>query len=888
MVYVAQARYGDAEPLFRRALDTSTKALGPSDPLVAICLQSLAGLFREQGRYAEAEESYKRALAINEKSLPAEDPEVARSLNNLGLLYAQLAKFADAEPVYLRALAIFEKVLGPTHPDVAVTLTNLAEIYRQRGQATDAERRYQQAVQIQERALGAFHPDLATSLTNLAELYRDQERSAEAEPLLRRALAIRERTLGPFHPDVANSLNNLASLYVASRNYPAAEAHLLRAVDILDRAFGSLHPGAAVELNNLGKIHEERREFPQAKSRYLDALNRLEVAWGKHHPQVWRVVLNLASLHHRSNRPIEAREYYERALESVIRQLEQEFSYLNEREQLEFIETVRGVFPLYFSLVLNFRDKDAALAGQMYDALLYQKGMVAAGIAGIRSKIAASGDTEATALFSSLTEKKRQLFRLMSAPSANGDMWRQQLAGIERDVSDLERQLTRRSSAFATLRPARASWQAVARRLRSNEAAIEFVKFPFYDHAEGPGRPMYAALVLTANAAAGPTLVPLGEARALECGPLNEYALRIAPFQRQGMPCLPLDRTSALALTPTFYESFWKPLEPALGSATRVFVSLDGILNQLSLAVVADDKGTLLLDKYDLRVVLTTRDLLRDPAPATAKSAVLIGNPLFTIDESLQVAAVRPYQTLRGDAASDSSGANGLSATGLRGPAWDPLPGTKQEVDRVARALRAQKWDVTVHEGKDAVVEAVKNVRSPRVLHVATHGEYSADPDETSATYSTSGLGSNRQPSILNDPMMRSGLFFTGANRYRAGLPPPAGADDGVLTAYEASQLNLNGTELVVLSACRTGLGQSRYGEGVFGLRRAFQVAGAESVMMTMWSVPDSDTQELMALFYQKWLAGADKHEALRYAQREIRKKTGDASAWGALVLVGR
>jgi CHAT domain-containing protein len=136
--------------------------------------------------------------------------------------------------------------------------------------------------------------------------------------------------------------------------------------------------------------------------------------------------------------------------------------------------------------------------------------------------------------------------------------------------------------------------------------------------------------------------------------------------------------------------------------------------------------------------------------------------------------------------------------------------------------------------------------------------------------------------------MLRSGLFFTGANRYRAGLPPPPGVDDAVLTAYEASQLNLNGTELVVLSACKTGLGQSRHGEGVFGLRRAFQVAGAQAIMMTMWKVPDKETHELMTLFYKKWLAGADKHAALREAQRELRKTYPDPASWGAFVLVGR
>ncbi len=142
--------------------------------------------------------------------------------------------------------------------------------------------------------------------------------------------------------------------------------------------------------------------------------------------------------------------------------------------------------------------------------------------------------------------------------------------------------------------------------------------------------------------------------------------------------------------------------------------------------------------------------------------------------------------------------------------------------------------------------------------------------------------------------MLRSGLYFAGANRRLSGKSTPSDLDDGVLTAYEASSLNLQGTELVVLSACETGLGEVASGEGVFGLRRALQVAGAESVLLSMWSVPDKETQELMTLFYQKWLSGKDKNQALREAQLEMRSRVKSRYGkdlpqyWAAFVLVGR
>jgi len=190
------------------------------------------------------------------------------------------------------------------------------------------------------------------------------------------------------------------------------------------------------------------------------------------------------------------------------------------------------------------------------------------------------------------------------------------------------------------------------------------------------------------------------------------------------------------------------------------------------------------------------------------------------------------------------------------------------------------------YTGSHALEEAVKRVHHPRVLHIATHGFFLANQK-------THAKQKDVTATAMEDPMLRSGLFFAGATRSICGLAPAADADDGVLTAYEASMLDLQGTELVVLSACKTGLGTNRSGEGVFGLRRAFQEAGADSVLMSMWQVPDEETKRLMKLFYENWLGGMNKHEALRMAQRKLRDELRAEGRdwpffWGAFVLVGR
>ena len=371
-----------------------------------------------------------------------------------------------------------------------------------------------------------------------------------------------------------------------------------------------------------------------------------------------------------------------------------------------------------------------------------------------------------------------------------------------------------------------------------------------------------------------------------------------------------MSNSESRSKTETSGYAFWKPLEGFLSGATRVYISPDGVLNLISWAAIPSDRAHLLIEKYDVDVVFSTKDLLQKWHRASALSAVLIGNAKFDLSESGQRAAVAAFETTQESrtlatspekstsSAKQAGGKETTNATkevALNGPsredgggALDPLPGTQEELRSIGSILMKQKWQVESYTQENALEEAIKDVKGPRLLHIATHGYFERDEEpDHSETMQGKQL-------FLRDPMLRSGLYFAGADRVRSGLAPAANLDDGVLTAYEATGLNLQGTELVVLSACKTGLGDVQNGEGVFGLRRALQEAGAEAVLMSLWSVPDEETQELMTLFYRKWLEGKEKHEALHEAQLELRKEVksywGDDRPyyWAAFVLVGR
>lgn len=889
-LYRDQGKYAEAEPLCKRGIAIDEKASGPDHADLAPDLDILADLYFKQGRYAEAEPIYKRGLAIREKALGPDHPDVAASLNSLAELYRNQGRYGEAEPLYKRSLGIKERSLGPDHPRVAITLNNLAMLYSEQGKYAEAEALFKRGLEIQAAALGPDHPDLATSLINLGTLYKDQGKLAAAELIYKRGLAIDEKSLGPEHPKLATTLNNLAAVYGAQGKYAEAEPLYRRSLAIREKALGPHHPDVANSLNNLALEYFKQGRYAEAEPLYKRGLTIFEAALGPGHPAVATSLSNLAALYFAERRYAEAEPVFERCLQNLSKQFEYGFTYMSEKDRLQYLGTVSYYFAVYFSFCLSCRDELPTLAGKMYDVLLWEKGFIAQSMAALRAAVQAGGDPEALRLLDRLTEKKSELAKLATAPAASDPQIqaarRARIEGLEKETNDLEKELVARSSALREeKRLARPNWQQVRDALRPDEATVEFVRFPLYDGKEWTDKSIYVALVLRPDSRQ-PEFVVLGEQKDLERIPLADYRRLVAPPE-SGRPA---------GLGRRFYAAFWLPLESKLGQAKRVYVSPDGELNQVSLGVVPGSDGRLLMEAYDLRTVNSTKDLLRRGVSLASGAAMLIGNPKFDLSEGEQRAALesgRPENTKAGAAPhSDPRGTANLRSRELRGGALEELAGTQQEVEDVSAVLKRLGWQVRTYTGKDALEEKVKGVSRPKVLHLATHGFFEADQPQQ--LRESGGSGGERRSSVPEDPMLRSGVYLAGANRALTGVAVASDLEDGVLTAYEASQLNLQGTELVVLSACETGLGMTAAGEGVFGLRRGLQMAGAEAVLMSLWAVPDAETRELMTLFYGKWLAGKDKHVALREAQLEMREKvkarTGEELPffWGAFVLVGR
>ena len=319
-------------------------------------------------------------------------------------------------------------------------------------------------------------------------------------------------------------------------------------------------------------------------------------------------------------------------------------------------------------------------------------------------------------------------------------------------------------------------------------------------------------------------------------------------------------------------EKVMRPVRVLLGDATRLLISPDGALNLVPFAALVDDKGRFLVERYRLSYLTSGRDLLRlKEKLASAPSVMVFANPDFGVTTDAGAnRGVKTGQakTVAKESATTTAAENQAAATSaidFSQVVFEPLPGTEQE----AQALKTILPDATILTQGQASKAAFKEIAAPKILHIATHGFFLEDVVMNPTTEGR-GLSIRREPpgepdappmGRVENPLLRAGLAMAGANLRNAG------ENINVLTALEVSGLNLWGTKLVVLSACDTGVGEIKNGQGVYGLRRALVLAGSETQVMSLWPVSDTGTRDLMIAYYKALQAGQGRSEALRQVQ---------------------
>lgn len=809
-----EARFAEARVPLERALEIREKVLGPDDLLVAETLGTLASAYESTGDYASAEPLKLRALRIMEKALGPDHPRVARQLAGLGGFYREMGDELKAEEMYRRSLAIFEKTGQTQNPVVASLLNELGSLYYARGDYPDAEKQFDRSRALWEKLLGPDNFHIAASYTHLGRVAYDAGDYAKAEAMFQHALTLAEKGLGQEHTSVTPYLNDLADTYCTTGAYKQGESLYERALAVHERKAAMSHPAVQETLFGLARCAE-------AQGRVSDAAK----------------------------------------LQTQASELEEHYVALNlavgsEREKLALLTELSSRLSRNVSLHISLAPHDGAARDLAMLSILRSKGRVQDAVSASLSALRQRSSPEDQKLLDQLNDATAKLAKLILdglPQKATPADYQEQIKRLEEQRENLEVEISERSAGFYQ-RTQPFTLAAVQALIPEDAALIEFAVYrPFDpkapDTRKAYGSPRYVAYVLRRQGEVQSK--ELGEARTID-GAVDALRRALGDPQRRDVSEL------ARALD----EKLMRPLRALSGNATQLLISPDGELNLLPFQALVDEQNRYLVERFGFTYLTSGRDLLRMKVVRESRSVPLvIANPAFGESATEEKAKAATKWT--------EPNARRRSVTDVRSLSelyFAPLGGTAQEADAILKFFP----DANLLTGEGATKSALKQTVAPRVLHIATHGFFLQSPQTVAdgdARAATATRGAEAAAESDN-PLLRSGLALAGANR-RGG----AAADEGILTALEASGLNLWGTKLVVLSACDTGLGEVHNGEGVYGLRRAFVLAGAESLVMSLWPASDYSTRSLMASYYRNLKQGLGRGPALRQVQLDMLRR---------------
>ena len=863
----AQAK---AESLYQRALAIRTRLLGATNPKTARSLYILAELYRRGGDYAKAEQMHKRALAIREKVLGPEHLDTDASLSRLGLVYLATADYAKAESLLQRSLAIRKATLGSEHVSTGRAMESLARIYTASGAYTKAEPLMQQAVVIDEKVLGPDHHQFATSLTNLANIYFFTGALTKAEPLYRRALAIydrrgegeeaasaavltnlgavysrmraydralplleraieiRKKTSGADQLINVDAISNLAITYERIGRYEQAEVLFERALSIKQQALGVSHPSVGSSLDDLAELYRQSGAYARAEPLHHQAVATLEKSVGLEHRLTVYALRRLAATQWALGNTAQALSTFERSQKAETKNTDRFLLTGSESRKQAYLQARNEEISMYISFSVAAATADAAAFG--LSTVLRYKGRVEDAMSDSVARSRRDMKGQGREVLERLAEVAARLSTLAyQGPGRFADAYREQMEQLTHQQEDLEAELARRSSEFRR-QMAPVTIEAVQRHLPKDTVLVEWFRYPVFDpkatavHGQ-PRKSRYVAYVL--KPAGAPVVLDVGDAQPIEAA-VQGFSAALRSPRRAGLA----------AATADLSERLLARLRPHLLGAERVLMSPDGALNLVPMAALLDERGEYLVRSLEISYLTSGRDLLRLASKSAAQSApVILGSPAYGELSGLPV-----------DLASSNMRSADLDGSELR---FRPLLETALEAQALQALMKLADSNVLI--GSRASETRLKQLHAPRILHIATHGFFLQDQESASDA-----------PSLPENPLLRSGLALAGANQRRSGK------DDGILTALEAARLDLQGTELVVLSACESGLGEIKNGEGVYGLRRALVLAGAQAQVTSLWKVSDAATRELMVGYYERLLQGEGRAAALRNVQRRM------------------
>jgi len=942
--------YARAESAFEEAVRLQEQSLGPAHLELAQTLNDFGIEERRAGNYAKAKELLQRALGIRETILGPDRPEVAASLNSLGVVLLQMGEFAEAKSELERALDTDIRALGPDHLSVSNDLNNLGILLDETGDYDGARRAYGRALRIKEKVLGPEHPDVGATVNNLGLVLMSLGDYAAARPLLERSLRIKKTALGSEHPDVARlGLNNLARLSRLTGDYVTGEQLYRRSLAIQEKALDPFHPQLAETLKGLVKVLKAIGQYSEAEAVCRRSIAIQERSLGAEHPDLAVDLADLAEVLARLGKSREALDAALRAEEIAREHVRLTAPTLSEDQALRYA-TVRAR-GLDVALSLLVADHPPARTPQVWDSLTRSRALVLDEIASRNRSLTDAGDPALARLVEERSSIRTRLAKLVvRGPSGSGsEAYVHLLEQTRLEKENAERALAEKSAVFRREQTrGRIGFEEIRKALPSQSALIAYVGFnqiplpPAGDSGRGSDAgkkesPAYLAFLLTPGRSE-PEVVFLGPAVPIDALVQKWRAEATTPPP----PAPGAARRAELRyreVAGNLRRAVWDPIAERLGDLRQLFVVPDGALHLVNFATLPIGPQGYLVEKgASLHYLSAERDLVPSKPQGPLKNGLLaVGGPAY--DATSMFAALTPaHLPSAGKNLEASTGylsvpalSTGADATsvqvatavphpfrgahsscaGFRSMLFEPLPASSREVreiaaiwgegadrrqerspDEPAAPNRRERSRAVSLIGAQATEAAVKEMAGDfGVLHLATHGFFLGDcPSALGKGGDGPEAEAHPASGSSENPFLLAGLALAGANhRSSAGTDE----EDGILTAEEIASLDLSGVDWVVLSACDTGLGRVQVGEGVFGLRRAFQTAGAKTLILSLWPLDDQAAREWMQGLYRGRLAGLSTVQAVRGASLQMvqaRRRAGRSTHpffWGTMVASG-
>lgn len=871
-VYMDMGLFEEALTLTLEAIKNVEKSRGTDHSDYGTTLHMLSILYMYMGRYEEALPIERKALEIAGKSLGKDHPHYGFSLNTLAILYKELGRYDEALPLYLEALENAEKNLGKDHVEYGSTLQNLAILYSDMGRYEDALPLYREALENAKNSLGKNNLEYGQRLSNMAVLYKKMGHMEEALPLVLEALENVRKNLGTDHWKYWLFLNSLAALYTEMGRYEEALTLALEARENIEKNLGKDHVLYRLCLTNLAALYRKMGLYEESLLLALEVLESAKKNLGAEHPDYSTCLHNVTATYNRMKRYEEVPPLYFTANQNMQVQIQRVFSISNEKNKVDLLNTMHKNFQGYHSFAYITHYQYDSLNQMLYDDALILKELVLNSTQDVFAAIEESQDTALSEKFALWKNLRSQLTRQYSKP-VNKRI--SNIDSLERVANEWEGELVRKSSAFAKAMR-QVNMSDVRSSLHPTEAAIEFVSFRYYN--PDPTDSIFYIALLLRNHFRFPEVIHLFEEKQLDSiVSAANTAQDFATVQNLYTRGVSLEANSNF-YGKELYEIVWGKIEPHLKGANTIYYSPSGKLNKISFAAIPMNEKQLLSDKYNLVSLSSTRELVNEHATfrfSDNNAIALFGGIQYDVDTSAMKEASAHYQLHE----PKSFASRSLPDDAERGGTFTYLNSTLKEVEEIQKMFSNNQTFTKAAATEDAL-KSLQADNAPDVLHIATHGFFYKENDIKKDSERNNVFESSA------DPLLRSGLILAGGNHKWKGETIPEGVEDGILTAKEVAGMNLNNTKLVVLSACETGLGDIKGSEGVYGLQRAFKAAGADYLMMSLWQVPDKETQDFMTAFYRHCKKGSDIQTAFHFTQAEMKKKYKDPYKWAAFVMV--